>query len=73
MVEYEVKIEDSYWNGYNKGIKKAKEDFGVWFHCNICNQIIYITPNSEPHRLVNEFLRSRGWSHSSCHAKRANR
>ena len=73
IVEYEGRIEGSYWDGYNKGVKKGKEDYGVWYHCNVCNQIIYITPNSEPHRLVNEFLRARGWGHSECHEKRASR
>ena len=71
MVEYEGRIEASHWNGYGKGIKEGKENYGVWYHCNVCNQIIYITPNSEPHRLVNEFLQSRGWGHKSCHEKRA--
>jgi len=71
MVKYEGRVEDSYWNGYNEGINKGKKDYGVWFNCNVCNEPIYITPNSEPHRLVSEFLRSRKWGHSSCHVKRA--
>ena len=73
IVEYEGRIEGSYWDGYNKGVKKGKEDYGVWYNCIVCNKPIYITPNSEPHRLVNEFLRSRRWGHSSCHEKRASR
>ena len=71
--KYEGRVENSYWNGYNKGTSKGKKDYGVWYHCNVCNQIIYITPNSEPHRLVNGFLCSRGWGHQSCHEKRASR
>ncbi len=71
--EYEGKVENSYWNGYNKGASKGKKDYGVWYHCIVCDEPIYITPNSEPHRLVNEYLRSRKWGHSSCHEKRPSR
>lgn len=68
--EYEGRVEGSYWNGHNTGVKKGKEDYGVWFNCSVCNKPIYITPKSEPHIRVNEFLRSQGWAHSSCHEKR---
>lgn len=71
--KYEARIENSFWNGYNKGTSKGKKDYGVWHHCIVCNKPIYITPNSEPHRLVNEYLRSRKWGHSSCHEKRPSR
>jgi hypothetical protein len=69
--EYEGKIENSYWNGYDEGTNKGKKNYGVWFNCIVCNKPIYIPPNSEPHRLVSEFLRSRRWGHSSCHEKSA--
>jgi hypothetical protein len=68
--EYEGRIESSYWNGYEAGQKRGKEEYGVWYNCNICNDPIYLTPNSEPHRRINEFLRSQRWGHSSCHKKR---
>ena len=71
LVEYEGRVEGSYWNGYEKGIKEGKEKYGVWYHCNVCNKPMYITPNSEPHRLINEFLHSRGWGHKSCYEKNA--
>jgi len=67
------KIDAGYQRGYNEGTSKGKKDYGVWFNCKVCNQPIYILPNSEPHRLVSEFLRSRGWGHSSCHEKRESR
>jgi len=68
--EYEGKIEDSYWNGYEAGQTKTKEKYGIWYHCIVCNEPIYLTPNSEPHRIINEVLRSRKWGHSTCHKKR---
>ena len=71
VVEYIGKVEDSYWNGYNEGTSKGKKDYGVWYNCIVRNKPIYITPNSEPHRLVSEFLHSRGWGHKSCHEKSA--
>ena len=71
VVEYIGRVEDSYLNGYNEGTSKGKEDYGVWYNCIVCNKPIYITPNSEPHRLVSEFLRSQGWGHKSCHEKSA--
>ncbi len=70
---YEDRAENSYWKGYNKGTSKGKKDYGVWYHCIVCDEPIYITPNSEPHRLVNEYLRSRKWGHSSCHENRPSR
>jgi hypothetical protein len=67
----ERRVEAASRNGYDKGHKKAKKNYGIWFNCSVCNQPIYITPNSEPHRCVSKFLRSQGWGHSSCHEKRA--
>ena len=64
------RIEAALHNGYNQGYNKAKEDYGVWYNCKVCNEPIYIRPNSEPHRRVNEFLRSQGWGHTACHEKR---
>ena len=73
VVEYEGRVEDSYLKGHTEGTSKGKKDYGVWYNCIVCNKPIYITPDSEPHRLVSEFLRSRRWGHSSCHEKRASR
>ena len=73
VVEYEGRVEDSYLKGYNEGTSKGKKDYGVWYNCIVCNKPIYITPDSESHRLVSEFLRSRRWGHLSCHEKHASR
>jgi hypothetical protein len=70
MQNVEDRVENSYWNGFETGQKRGKEKYGVWYHCNICNEPIYLTPNSEPHKRINEFLHSQGWGHSSCHEKR---
>jgi hypothetical protein len=71
--EYEGKVENAYWNGYQAGQTKGKKEYGIWFHCIVCDEPIYITPNAEPHRLLNEYLRSRKWGHKSCHEKRPSR
>jgi hypothetical protein len=73
MQNVEDRVENSYWQGYKAGQKKVKKEYGIWFHCIVCNEPIYITPNAEPHRLLNEYLRSRKWGHKSCHEKRPNR
>jgi hypothetical protein len=70
-VNYEGKVEGAYWDGLHDGRKETKEEYAIWYHCYVCNEPIYIRPNSEPHRLVSEFLRSRRWGHSSCHEKSA--
>ena len=70
IVDYEGKVEGAYWDGNHAGKTKAKKEYGVWYNCSVCNKAIYISPNSEPHRRVNEFLRSQGWGHSECHKKR---
>lgn len=69
----EMRVDAAFQNGYNQGYNKAKKEYGIWYNCNVCNQPMYITPNSEPHRRVFEFLRSQGWGHGSCHEKRARR
>ena len=70
MQNVENRVENSYWQGKEAGQTKGKKEFGIWFHCIVCDEPIYITPNSEPHQLLNEYLRSRKWGHSSCHKKR---
>ena len=64
------RINIAYKNGEAAGYSRAKSEFGVWYNCVVCDQPIYITPNSEPHRLVNDYLRSRRWGHIACHEKR---
>ena len=73
IVDYEGKVEGAYWDGYQAGQTKGKNEYGIWYNCSVCNEPIYLKPNSEPHRLVNEFLRSQKWGHASCHDKRVRR
>ena len=64
------RINIAFKNGEAAGYSRAKSEFGVWYNCVVCGQPLYITPNSEPHRLVNDYLRSRRWGHIACHEKR---
>ena len=66
----EQRVNVAYQNGYIQGYDKAKEDYGVWYHCKVCQKPMYISPNSEVHRIVNEVLHQRGWGHKSCHEQR---
>ena len=67
------RVEATFQRGENTGYSRAKAEYAIWYNCNVCNGLIYIRPSSEVHRLVIEFLRSRGWGHTACHEKSASR
>jgi flagellar biosynthesis/type III secretory pathway protein FliH len=64
------RLDAAYNNGYNTGYNKAKSEFRIFFNCPACGQPADITPNSDAHLAINEFLRSRGWRHSACLKRR---
>jgi len=69
--DFQIRLNNAHKNWEAAGYIRGKSEFGVWYNCVVCDQPIYITPNSEPHRLVNEYLRSRRWGHTECHDRRA--
>ena len=60
------RIDATFTNGYNAGYNTAKSKFCIVFKCLACGQPCYVTPNSNCHRAVNDFLMSHGWRHDTC-------
>jgi flagellar biosynthesis/type III secretory pathway protein FliH len=54
--------------GHNAGYEKGKQDWRIWFFCRIYGKAIYITPNSDMHKDIIEYMRTRyeSWVHPEC-------
>ena len=63
---FQIRLNNSYKSWETAGYNRAKKEYAIWFNCHVCGQPIYIIPNSEPHRIVNNHLRSLGWGHQEC-------
>ena len=53
--------------GYIQGYNKAKEEHQIWYFCNVCQERINISPDSESHKAIIQYMEEHGWGHKSCH------
>ena len=73
MTEINKAKDTWYSKGYKEGdfigstLSKAKHQ--VWYYCAICGERIDISPDSESHKDIIEYMRERGWKHVSCQKK----
>ena len=51
----------------NRGYEKGKEDWGLWHYCDVCDEGIYIQPNTDAHKAIIEYMKAYGWGHPGCH------
>ena len=53
--------------GYRRGVDENR----ITFPCAVCNQELWLPPNTEIHNQVMAFLKEKGWGHGECHGKKA--
>jgi len=56
--------------GNTEGYKKGMNDWAIWGYCVNCGKAAYITPNSDIHMAIIEFLKERGFAHIKCHEQK---
>ena len=49
----------------NHGYKKAKNEWAIWFFCDICGKKSYILPYSKVHQYIIDYLKGK-WGHDEC-------
>ena len=69
--DFQVRLNNAYKNWEAAGYNRAMKEYAIWYNCSVCGQPIYIIPNSEIHKIVNDHIRSQGWGHKECHDRRA--
>ena len=55
---------DIYTEGANDGYEKGKEDWQIWFDCNVCGEPCAIKPGSKAHKEIIKHLEN--WGHEEC-------
>jgi len=50
---------------YDEGYDKAFDDWAIDFPCAVCRERLPITPNSDCHKAVKQFLK-KNWGHPEC-------
>ena len=64
-----TRIDKARAEGYEQGYIQATEDNQIWYYCKICQERIDISPNSESHKAIIQYMREKGWGHIKCHEK----
>ncbi len=61
---------DGHTIGYKKGLddgyNKAKSAWQIWYFCHLCNGRINISPDSNSHDAIIEYLKEHRWGHGKC-------
>ncbi len=55
-----------YKKGLNDGYNKGKSDWQIWYFCHLCNGRINISPDSNSHNAIIEYLKEHRWGHGKC-------
>jgi hypothetical protein len=63
VASYEQGLEENWENNY----ERAKSDWALWHYCFKCGEKIYISPNSDAHNAIIEYMKEKGWGHPQCH------
>ena len=63
------KEDKAYRRGYDKGYKKAENEFKVTYPCSVCGKIMSLDSEDE-RRAAAEYMKAHGWAHHECHEKR---
>jgi predicted transcriptional regulator len=53
--------------GKKWGYAEAKQEWLIYYYCNICKDKIEIRPNTPVHQAIVDALYERNWGHSRCH------
>lgn len=49
------------------GYEQGRKDHQIWYYCDTCRQRMDVTPNSECHKAMIDYMKEHGWGHKSCH------
>jgi len=64
-----ARLNAEYNRGDSDGYARGKADHQVYYYCKICGKMIYLTPNSEAHQAMVNYMYEHGWGHKACHEK----
>jgi hypothetical protein len=51
---------------YERGWGVAYQSYAIMYPCSICGGMIPLTPNSEAHKAIVNYLQEKGWAHFEC-------
>ncbi|MEM3455277.1 MAG: hypothetical protein QXT72_01805 [Candidatus Micrarchaeia archaeon] len=71
---YNKGLKEGYNKGYDYGLKegytKGKEEWAIWYYCDVCGEKMYMKPNDNDHEAMIGYMKEHGWGHVKCHEKR---
>jgi len=62
-------ISNQYQEAYDAGYLQGKEDNAIYYYCNVCGKMIYVTPGDAQHQAIVDCMHEKGWGHGDCHMK----
>lgn len=58
--------EDEIQRWVDEAYGQAVEDYEVWYYCSRCGKRIEVSPNSNSHKAIIEYMKKHGWGHRNC-------
>jgi hypothetical protein len=52
--------------GDSQGYERGKNDWQIQYPCDNCSKPAYLTPNSNCHKAIIDFLKANHWCHGEC-------
>jgi hypothetical protein len=66
-VNQRQKLDKTYQEGHEAGYVQGRNDFQVYYYCDVCRKRIDIFPNSPSHQAVVDYMFEKKWGHNDCH------
>ena len=54
---------------YQRGYEKGKQDWQIWYFCNVCGEKLQMRPNDNDHKALIGYMKEHSWGHKACHEK----
>ena len=60
--------EEEHNEAWLQGRDEGRKENQIWYYCAVCNKRIDMTPSSDDHGALIEYMKEHGWGHSTCHS-----
>jgi hypothetical protein len=70
LLDLEKDFTAAYEKRHADGFNKASNTWGIWYFCSICNEMIFVKPNSNVHNAIIKYMKEHNWAHMKCYQKK---
>ena len=60
--------EGDYTEAWSKGYDEGTKEHQIWYYCDVCGKRMNVTPSSNDHKALIDYMKEHGWGHQACHS-----